>query len=46
LQEAQVDEDVDQRVPVGDGVLVTEVRAFDTQRDGLGVDALVAVRCL
>jgi hypothetical protein len=40
LQEAEVDENVDQRVAVGDGLLVAEVGAFDAQRDGLAVNAL------
>jgi len=40
LQGAQVDQHVDERVLVGDGLAVAQLGARDTQRDGLGVDAL------
>ena len=39
LQEAQVDQDVDQGVEVSDGGAVADVRALDAEGDGLAVDA-------
>ena len=41
LQGAQVDQDVDQRVLVGDGALAAQVRALDAEGQGLAVDAFV-----
>ncbi len=40
LQEAQVDQDVDERVLIGDGGAIAQMWAFDAQGPGLGVDAL------
>jgi hypothetical protein len=40
LQEAQVDERVDEGVQIGDDVSVTQKGAFDSQGDSLGVNAL------
>ena len=41
LQEAQVDEGVDQGILVGDGGAIAEMRPFDAEGERLGVDALV-----
>jgi len=40
LEHAQVDQDVNQRILVGDGRPVAQIRPFDAQRFGLAVDAL------
>src|SRR3990172_5061811 len=40
LQEAQVDQHVDQRIVVGDGLTVAEMGSLDAQRHRLRVDAL------
>ncbi len=40
MQGTGVDEDVDEGILVGDGLLIAEFRAFDAELDGLGVDAL------
>ncbi|MCC6188489.1 MAG: hypothetical protein IT318_05615 [Anaerolineales bacterium] len=36
LQEAQVDQDIDQGIVVGDGGAVAQVRAFNAERQRLG----------
>ena len=41
LQRAQVDQDVDQRVPVDDGALATQVGCLDAEFLGLAVDAFI-----
>jgi len=40
LKETQVDQDVDQRVLIGDGLTVAQMRALNAERDGLRVDPL------
>ena len=39
LEEAEVDQDVDEGVEIGDGSAVADVRALDAESNGLGVDA-------
>ena len=39
LQEAQVDQQINQGVLVGNGAAIAQVRALDAEGDGLGVDA-------
>ena len=40
MQSAQVDQHVDERVLVRDGLAIAQPRPLDAQRLGLGVDAL------
>jgi hypothetical protein len=49
LKQAQIDQDIDQRVQVGNGFAVADVRTLDAQGFCLAVDAswrCVACKCL
>ena len=39
LDEAQVDEEVNQRIAVGDGALVAQLGSLNTQSSGLSIEA-------
>ena len=39
MKRAQIDEGVDQSILIGDGFLIAEFRAFDSQSFGLRIDA-------